>query len=54
MSGGPGSGYQQSIAFDENGQPFIILKEQARQKRLKGLEAYRVNNTMKQLIQQIK
>lgn len=36
-------GYQQSIAFDENGQPFIILKEQGRTKRLKGLEAHKAN-----------
>ena len=31
------------IAFDENGQPFIILREQQRQKRLKGLDAHRSN-----------
>ena len=31
------------VAFDENGQPFIILREQARQKRLKGLDAHRSN-----------
>lgn len=38
------SNYQQSVAFDENGQPFIILKEQGRQKRLKGLEAHKVRD----------
>ena len=31
------------VAFDENGQPFIILREQARQKRTKGLEAHKSN-----------
>ena len=31
------------VAFDENGQPFIILREQQRQKRLKGLDAHRSN-----------
>lgn len=36
-------GYQQQIAFDENGQPFIILREQGRTKRLKGLEAHKSN-----------
>jgi T-complex protein 1 subunit epsilon len=35
--------YQQHLAFDENGQPFIILKEQGRQRRLKGLEAHKAN-----------
>lgn len=31
------------VAFDENGQPFIILREQAQQKRLRGLEAHKSN-----------
>jgi T-complex protein 1 subunit epsilon len=31
------------MAFDENGRPFIILREQARQKRLRGLEAHQAN-----------
>jgi T-complex protein 1 subunit epsilon len=31
------------VAFDENGQPFIILREQASQKRLKGLDAHKAN-----------
>ncbi len=35
--------FQQQIAFDENGQPFIILREQGKQKRLKGLEAHKAN-----------
>jgi hypothetical protein len=38
-----------SLAFDENGRPFIILREQEKKKRVKGLEAhkvkYRLNNT---------
>lgn len=39
------AGMQQHLAFDENGQPFIILREQGRQKRLKGLEAHKVSPT---------
>lgn len=33
----------QSIAFDEYGQPFIILREQDKQKRLKGKQAHKAN-----------
>lgn len=32
-----------SLAFDENGRPFIILREQEKKKRLKGLEAHKTN-----------
>jgi len=32
-----------SLAFDEFGRPFIILKEQEKKKRLKGLDAYKAN-----------
>ena len=32
-----------SLAFDEFGRPFIILREQERKKRLKGLEACKSN-----------
>ena len=32
-----------SLAFDENGRPFIILREQASKKRVKGLEAHKVS-----------
>jgi T-complex protein 1 subunit epsilon len=32
-----------SLAFDEFGRPFIIIREQDTKKRLKGLEAYRSN-----------
>lgn len=32
-----------SIAFDENGRPFIILREQEKKKRVKGLEAHKIN-----------
>eukprot|EP00826_Nyctotherus_ovalis_P044257 TRINITY_DN476_c0_g1_i12.p1 TRINITY_DN476_c0_g1~~TRINITY_DN476_c0_g1_i12.p1 ORF type:complete len:589 (-),score=163.97 TRINITY_DN476_c0_g1_i12:48-1745(-) len=32
-----------SLAFDEFGRPFIILKEQERKRRLKGSEAYKAN-----------
>uniref|UniRef100_A0A7S3ZGU4 T-complex protein 1 subunit epsilon n=1 Tax=Lotharella globosa TaxID=91324 RepID=A0A7S3ZGU4_9EUKA len=35
--------YQQSIAFDEYGQPFIILREQDKQKRLRGRDAHKAN-----------
>lgn len=32
-----------SLAFDENGRPFIILREQEKKKRVKGLEAHKTN-----------
>jgi T-complex protein 1 subunit epsilon len=32
-----------SLAFDEYGRPFIIIKDQGSKKRLKGLEAYKNN-----------
>jgi hypothetical protein len=32
-----------SIAFDESGRPFIIIREQDKKKRVKGLEAHKVN-----------
>lgn len=32
-----------SIAFDENGRPFIILREQEKKKRVKGLDAHKIN-----------
>ena len=32
-----------SLAFDENGRPFIILREQEKKKRIKGLEAHKVS-----------
>lgn len=31
------------LAFDSNGQPFIILRDQEKQQRLKGLEAHKAN-----------
>lgn len=31
------------VAFDENGAPFIILRDQGKQKRLQGLEAHKSN-----------
>jgi T-complex protein 1 subunit epsilon len=31
-----------SLAFDESGRPFIILREQSKKKRVKGLEAHKV------------
>jgi len=34
-----------SLAFDENGRPFIILREQEKKKRVKGLEAHKVSYT---------
>jgi len=33
-----------SLAFDENGRPFIILREQEKKKRVKGLEAHKVSS----------
>ena len=33
-----------SLAFDETGRPFIILREQAKKKRVKGLEAHKVSS----------
>lgn len=32
-----------SLAFDETGRPFIILREQGKKKRVKGLEAHKVS-----------
>lgn len=32
-----------SLAFDDFGRPYIILREQQSKKRLKGLEAYKSN-----------
>jgi len=34
-----------SLAFDEYGRPFIVIREQDRKKRTKGLEAHKVQNT---------
>ena len=31
-----------SLAFDEYGRPFIIIRDQAQKQRLKGLEAQKV------------
>lgn len=35
-----------SLAFDENGRPFIILREQEKKKRVKGLEAHKVSTAI--------
>merc|ERR1712166_294031 len=32
-----------SLAYDENGRPFIILREQETKKRVKGLDAHKIN-----------
>ena len=32
------------LSFDETGRPFIILREQEKKKRVKGLEAHKVSN----------
>ena len=32
-----------SLAFDEFGRPFLIIKDQDKQKRLTGIEAIKVN-----------
>ena len=34
--------HQISLAFDENGRFYIILREQEKKKRVKGLKAYKV------------
>jgi hypothetical protein len=34
---------QGSLAFDEYGRPFIIIRDQDKKKRLTGLEAHKVN-----------
>ena len=36
-----------SLAFDEFGRPFIILREQESRKRLKGADAYKVKRIIK-------
>ena len=41
-----------SLAFDETGRPFIILREQGKKKRVKGAEAHKVS--LKACIYQIK
>ena len=41
-----------SLAFDESGRPFIILREQEKKKRVKGMEAHKVG-TYKNKINQI-
>lgn len=33
-----------SLAFDETGRPFIILREQGKKKRVKGAEAHKVSD----------
>lgn len=33
-----------SLAFDESGRPYIILREQGKKKRVKGLEAHKVSS----------
>jgi T-complex protein 1 subunit epsilon len=32
-----------SLAFDEFGRPFIVIKEQAAKRRVKGIDALRLN-----------
>ena len=34
-----------SFTFDENGRPYIILREQEKKKRVKGLEAHKVSQS---------
>jgi len=34
---------QGSLAFDEYGRPFIIIRDQDRKKRLMGIEAHKVH-----------
>lgn len=35
-----------SIAFDEYGRPFIIIRDQDKQKRLTGIDALKVRNVL--------
>ena len=35
-----------SLAFDEYGRPFIIIREQDRKRRIKGLEAHKVSHIL--------
>ena len=35
-----------SLAFDEYGRPFIIIKDQDNKKRLTGIEAHKVSNIL--------
>lgn len=34
-----------SLAFDEFGRPFIIIREQEKKKRTKGMEAHKVSHS---------
>ncbi len=36
-----------SLAFDEFGRPFIIIREQEKKKRTKGMEAHKVSSSRK-------
>jgi hypothetical protein len=36
-----------SLAFDEFGRPFIIIREQEKKKRTKGMEAHKVSLSFK-------
>jgi hypothetical protein len=36
-----------SLAFDEFGRPFIIIREQEKKKRTKGMEAHKVSSPLK-------
>lgn len=36
-----------TIAFDEYGRPFIIIRDQDSKTRLQGIEAHRVNDLLK-------
>jgi T-complex protein 1 subunit epsilon len=44
---------EMSLVFDEYGRPFIILREQQEQARIKGLEAQKVRINFLSLINQI-
>jgi len=39
------SAFPGTFAFDEYGRPFIILRDQERQKRITGTDAIKVNET---------
>jgi hypothetical protein len=42
-----------SLAFDEYGRPFIVIREQEKKKRTKGLEAHKVSYSYIRTISQL-
>lgn len=42
-----------SLAFDEFGKPYLIVREQTKKKRTKGIEAVKVRNTQQKKVGKI-